>query len=353
MKKQIIAEVRSILLIFLLAGVSQMLLFCWDCDVSLQLKYLFYAGTLWVVIWKANELCVDLSGKFASWLEQPVKRFVIAALLIIVLSCLGYYVVDIFFNVILWGQSIEEFVDTITFEEVYMPALISLVINMFMHGYYFLVNWRQEVVRHERLRNEHLSMQFESLKNQLNPHFLFNSLNALSSLVYDDQGKAVSFIRKLSDVYRYVLDHREKEIVTLDEEMKFVNSYLFLQKIRFSENIITDFDISDAEDRYIPPMAVQLLLENAIKHNVVSNDYPLSISIRTENDYLTVSNSIREKKIKDSTGIGLQNLRERYQFLTQKEVRVLSDSEVFSVAIPLLTFKESNKTTPESSYALN
>lgn len=356
MKKRIKEQVRSILVIFFIAGGIQSLIFCGNCGLELMLWYLLYGGTLWVVIWKANELCVDLSGRFATWLEQPARRFLIAAVLIIILSSLGYFSVDAFFNILLWGQSPSDFVSEITFEEVYIPVLISFVVNMFMHGYYFLKNWRQEAVRLEKLRNEHLSMQFESLKNQLNPHFLFNSLNALSSLVYDDQSKAVSFIRKLSDVYRYVLEHREKEIVPLQDELAFAKSYLFLQKIRFSENISARIHEDAPEDRYLPPMALQLLLENAVKHNVVSKDFPLMISVEVQKDSLIVKNTIREKKVKDSTGIGLNNLKERYRFLTDKEVEVRVEQGLFRVQIPLLTFAESTPRkarTSEKVYEIN
>jgi LytS/YehU family sensor histidine kinase len=137
-------------------------------------------------------------------------------------------------------------------------------------------------------------MQYEALKNQVNPHFLFNSLNALSSLIYENPGKAVEFINRLSDVYRYVLDSKDKEAVPLSEELTFVRSYLFLLKARFENNLVAETNISE-EKGYVPPMALQMLIENAVKHNEISDEHPLKISVFEKDQYIYVKNNVQLK----------------------------------------------------------
>jgi LytS/YehU family sensor histidine kinase len=157
--------------------------------------------------------------------------------------------------------------------------------------------------------------------------------------VYEDQEKAVEFIRKLSEVYRYVLESKDEEVVPLEREMGFVSNFTFLQKIRFGDNLQLIVDEIPA-NFYVPPLAIQILVENAIKHNVVSEKDPLHIHIRFERGYCFVENSLKEKKSKDSTGIGLKNLKDRYKYLTDREVIVDKDEKSFQVGLPLLTINE-------------
>ena len=153
----------------------------------------------------------------------------------------------------------------------YFSAGITIVISLFMEGRAFLNNWRKAALDAERLQKENARAQYDALKNQVNPHFLFNSLNALTQLVYEDQDKAATFIKQLSEVYRYVLDTREKELVTIDEELSFIRSYLFLQQIRFGQKLQISI-LVDSRDTLLPPLALQILVENAIKHNIISED---------------------------------------------------------------------------------
>jgi LytS/YehU family sensor histidine kinase len=175
------------------------------------------------------------------------------------------------------------------------------------------------------------------LKLQLNPHFLFNSLNTLSSLVYEDAGKASEFIRRLSDVYRYVLDNRNREMVSLRQEMEFVSSYTYLLGIRFQGMVDFTLEVEEqAMDRQVAPMTLQLLIENAVKHNVASRQRPLAIRIFTKMDDLWVVNNLQLKETGENTGVGLKNIRSRYAFLTSREVLITSDEKTFTVKIPLI-----------------
>ena len=185
---------------------------------------------------------------------------------------------------------------------------------------------------------ENLRNQYEVLKNQLNPHMLFNSLNTLRSLVRENQDKAQDYIQELSRVLRYTLQSNESQCVSLREEMEFVSAYIFLLKMRFENNLQFDIQISNAYEEYLlPPMAVQVLIENAVKHNEISNRKPLTIHITTDdNGNLSISNDIQPKWTATSgTGIGLANLAKRYRLLFKRDIQITEDRE-FTVCIPLI-----------------
>ena len=208
-----------------------------------------------------------------------------------------------------------------------------------MTGRSFLINWRKAAVDSERLKRESVKAQYEALKNQVNPHFLFNSLNALTNLVYEDQDKAAKFIKQLSEVYRYVLDTRDKELVTLEEELRFVKSFVYLQEIRFGDNL--KFELSmDANpgELQVAPLALQLLIENAIKHNIISREQPLHIRITNSNDWIIVENNVQRKTMitESHTGMGLENIRQRYKFLSDKPMEVIEAEGNFVVKLPLI-----------------
>ena len=194
------------------------------------------------------------------------------------------------------------------------------------------------VVQLERSKKESAEFQFEMLKSQINPHFLFNSLNTLSSLIYEDKQKASSFIRKLSEVYRRVLDTRSKYLVTLNEELEFIDSYVYLLKIRFDQKLILNIDIAeDYKERLIAPMTLQLLIENAVKHNIISEKKPLNIDIYVEDGSLAVTNKL-QRKITEEKGsaIGLKNIMSRYALVTDLQVKFTENKEEFKVLVPLI-----------------
>jgi LytS/YehU family sensor histidine kinase len=207
----------------------------------------------------------------------------------------------------------------------------------------FLKNWKKAIIDSERMKKEQMAAQYESLKNQVNPHFLFNSLNALTNLVYEDRDQAAKFIRELSRVYRYVLDTRSQELVSLKTEMDFVDAYIFLQKIRFDDKLEISIDYEGYEQKMIPPMALQMLLENAIKHNVIAEEQHLKIDFAVnENGMLIVKNNLQKKNIpsEDSSGMGLANIQSRYEFLSDRKVEIVNGPTEFIVKVPLLDFEK-------------
>jgi hypothetical protein len=198
--------------------------------------------------------------------------------------------------------------------------------------------------RSEAIARERIQSQFDTLRNQVNPHFLFNSFNTLISIISTDKDGAIDYVEKLSDYFRIVLEQRDKEVITIKEELELVRNYLFLQKKRFGENLNVVIDLE--EQVYlslVPPLTIQLLVENAIKHNVISKSKPLNIYIALENNYVVVSNNIQEKLTKEaSTGIGLDNIQSRYSILFNKQIVIIKGEKTFSVKLPVI-FLERNK----------
>ncbi|MCU0325882.1 MAG: histidine kinase [Spirosomaceae bacterium] len=210
-------------------------------------------------------------------------------------------------------------------------------------GYFFskFINEMQQknviLLENEHLKTENLQIQLNSLKNQLNPHFLFNSLNTLSWLINDDKAKSQQYLQKLSQVLRYSLSMQEQSLVSLKEELSLLDSYIFLLQIRFGENLQIRKDLSEIEKYKIPPLSTQLLIENAIKHNIISTTKPmyLTIVVDSENQTLSVSNSLNLKPNSEGTGIGLANLNERFRILANQEIEIQQNEE-FRVILPLI-----------------
>ena len=193
-------------------------------------------------------------------------------------------------------------------------------------------------IENQQLRAENIENQYEALKSQLNPHMLFNSLNTLSALIRESTPKAQDYLQELSRVLRYTLQDNSTHAVSLEEEMEFVHSYIYLMKMRYEDNLIFNIGIKpEAMRRRVPPMSVQMLVENAIKHNEISKRNPLRINLLSTNDTLTASNPLQPKLTSDGgTGIGLDNLSKRYRLLLQKDILIKTENQQFIVSIPLI-----------------
>lgn len=223
----------------------------------------------------------------------------------------------------------------------YLHPLRDLIIACIVTGsnyiYYLILKQQRIVVENETLRTESLRHQYESLKSQLNPHMLFNSLNTLQSLIRESTGKALDYTQELSRVLRYTLQDNDRRCVTLAEEMQFVKAYIYLMKMRYEDNLHFEIEIDERSNgMLLPPMSVQLLIENAIKHNEISNRNPLTISIRAQRQELLVCNPIQPKRVVPSgPGIGLDNLAKRYGLLWQKTIQISTEAGRFCVRLPL------------------
>lgn len=216
---------------------------------------------------------------------------------------------------------------------------ILIVLILFASLIWLIVWFRfRRIKENAAVAREKVQSQFDTLRNQVNPHFLFNSFNTLISIISTDSKAAIGYVEKLSDYFRIVLQQRDKDVITLREELELVKNYLYLQKQRFGDNLEVQINL---EDRILatilPPLTIQLLVENAIKHNVISRSKPLSIQISRVGEFIRVSNNIQEKISKEpSTGIGLPNIRLRYKILFNKEIEVLSAGGEFVILLPIV-----------------
>lgn len=218
-------------------------------------------------------------------------------------------------------------------------AMIPVGVNLGFFTVYFIGRWRDGLLRAERLEREKAQVQFDNLKNQLNPHFLFNALTSLNSLIFEDKKLASTFLQQLAKVYRYVLQNKEKNFVSLRTELDFIQHYISLLETRFKGGLKINVDIAEnlKDERAVVPVTLQILIENAIKHNIVDLDFPLLIDIFTMGEYLIVSNNLQPRSHVDASNkLGLENLKSLYKFLTEKPVLVEPTESRFDVKVPLL-----------------
>ncbi|MFO7655671.1 MAG: histidine kinase [Bacteroidales bacterium] len=223
---------------------------------------------------------------------------------------------------------------------IFLDATFTIIITLFItsvhEAVFFYHQWKHNFSKSVKLEKDNIEAKYEALKSQINPHFLFNSLNSLMSL-FENNDKATEYIQNLSELLRYVLKRNERQLVLLREEIEILTKYLNIMQIRYDKNLSVNMHIS--ENFYhlsVPPLTLQVLVENCIKHNVISEEKPLSIHIFAENESVTVENNLQPKYDMYSTGQGLQNITERYRFFTSREVFVKKSSLTFAVTVPLI-----------------
>lgn len=238
-----------------------------------------------------------------------------------------------------------QFVTGIKIASYGLNVFIVLAVNTAYFGFYFFGKWKKTLVEKETwakekalLQKDRLNAQYDNLKNQLNPHFLFNSLSSLDGLIDEDPALARQFLQQLSKVFRYVLQNKENERVPLETELVFIRHYVSLLKTRFDGTLDVQFAITDeALEQAIVPVTLQILIENAIKHNSINENRPLTIRVTTDDGYLTVANPIqRKRQVGTSNGQGLNNLKLLYGYLSARPVTISDDGVQFAVRIPLL-----------------
>ncbi|TVQ16460.1 MAG: hypothetical protein EA361_04070 [Bacteroidetes bacterium] len=220
-----------------------------------------------------------------------------------------------------------------------ITLLITYLITCIHEAWFFFTQWNVSLVKAQALEKENIQSQYETLKSQINPHFLFNTLNTLTTLIEENPKVAVDYVGKTSDFLRSILSMKDKEVITLEEEMKIIQTFYHLQKERFGDNLNLEVQLSaESLAGNIPPLSLQMLVENAIKHNIISADLPLTIIISDhKRNTILVSNNLQKKKNEHlSNGIGLQNIRKRYHYLSGNTVEINETAEKFEVILPLL-----------------
>jgi len=292
--------------------------------------------TQWTSLVYVNYL-IDLRIK---WIDKPVLRSIVGVIALVSNSVIAFAIVQFTMLYILYHMMPSDAWPIVSRSIIY-TLLISLIMSLLFTAIGFFKSWKKSLINAEQLKLEMMAYRYEALRNQINPHFLFNSFNVLSDLVYVDQAMAVKFINQLSDLFRYVLDSRDKELVPLKDELGFMHSYIYLLKTRFEDKLDMKIDIEAANDELIVPMTLQLLVENAVKHNEVSEAFPLRISICRNGTYLEVENSLRIKKVgEDSKNTGLKNIIQQFSYFTDRQIDVSDSGDIFLVRVPILKASE-------------
>ena len=293
-----------------------------------------------------------LNSKY-SWIDDTRTRMILGVVATLFVNVILVFVCNyINFIVLQKNDPAQFFSGSMGFIN-WLIINVALLISAIMHAKGFVEEWkkatRREVVE-QKLIAKSANAQFESLKNQLDPHFLFNSLNVLSSLIDENPTQAQRFTASMSKIYRYVLEQKDKELVTVEEEIEFAKTYCDLLKTRFEDSVSFDFKVNESDLKFfVVPLALQLLLENCIKHNFATSSKPLNIKIYSENGYLFIENNLQHREqVKESAGIGLSNIVQRYSILTKQNVFIEKSSDFFRVKIPILTQKTSAMTTQPS-----
>jgi sensor histidine kinase YesM len=297
-----------------------------------------YSWGLAIVVtqWLGNSAIYRLLDKKYSWQDHLVKRAIFGSLALIIYSATAYVVVEVIMFKLVVG-SLPENVITWGIRSSYIAVFISFIVSLVFVAVAFFQNWKKSLLEAERIKAEMLMYKYEALQNQINPHFLFNSFNVLSDLVYEDQKKAVDFINQLSQLFRYVLESRDKELVDLREELKFIEAYSYLLQSRFEEKLTIERELEASEHEMIVPMTLQLLIENCVKHNEISASQPLTVRITRNGAYIRVENRLQPKSIgSDSKKTGLSNIRQQYRYFTDKEIVITQTDSTFSVEVPVI-----------------
>lgn len=283
--------------------------------------------------------------------EDRIKRITIGILGSTAITLIGLFILRALTAILMNGKTFTEFIANEKFAYYQFGLWITLTIVAIFHFVYFYNRYQQNKIKEQKVIAGTASAKFDALKNQLDPHFLFNSLNVLTSLIEENPENAQRFTTSLSKVYRYVLEQKNKELVTVDEELEFAKTYMSLLKMRFEDCIVFDMPekVSNPDSKVVP-LSLQLLLENAVKHNMVTTSKPLRIKIFEHEGNLVVENNLQPKQIvKKSSGVGLENIKQRYNLLSNKKVNIDQQANSFAVAIPMLTKQISIMNTTSTS----
>ena len=320
------------------------------------LREIAYYCMYGVVLTAINSAFFDYMNHQVVWKKYTKYRLILGAVGSVAVTMLGIFFIRMVIATIIKDQSFEAFYTTEKFRYYIFSLLITLVVSLFFHAIYFYKKSQEKKVKQQKIIAGTASAQFESLKNQIDPHFLFNSLNVLSSLIEEHPENAQRFTTSLSKIYRYVLEQKDKELVSVAEELTFAKTYMNLLKMRFENSLFYELPQEVPNpDAKVVPLSLQLLLENTVKHNVVSEQKPLYIRIKIIDNNLVIENDLQKKEVLgDRKGVGLQNIINRYGILTHRKVQIEETKNTFSVSLPILTkqisIMETRNTISEDRY---
>ncbi len=267
------------------------------------------------------------------------KRIFIGFVSSFFLTLFVIFLLRLFIKTIIENKLFTDFIANESASDYVVASIFAFFILLIVHFIYLYKGYQENKVKEQKIIAGTASAKFESLKNQIDPHFLFNSLNVLSSLIEENPENAQRFTTSLSKIYRYVLEQKDKELVSVEEELAFAKTYMNLLKMRFENSLFYELpETLPNPEAKVVPLSLQLLLENTVKHNVVSEQRPLNIRIFMDGDYLAIQNDYQKKEVlQERKGVGLQNIINRYGIITNRKVLIEQNEQTFTVKIPVLT----------------
>jgi hypothetical protein len=344
-RKKVLSEIK-ILALFFGASVVQSLLMCGGRCTSFYSfsRVVIFTFFMWIFLWRGNSIMTGLINKKISWIEFPLKRFLVGlAGTILYTSAAIFFLVFVFqtffgFN---FGSSIRFTIIT--------AAVFTTIISLFLHSREFLLHWRKAFFDSQKFERERIASRYQSLKNKVNPQLLFNSLQSLRGLVISDKVNAVKFIKHLSEVYRYILDTREAEVVSGMDEMKCLRSFLFLLQARFGNSISVGISL-DGSLFYISPLSLQLLVESLAENCRFDESMPLDVNMNIDDSRIAINAVFagwKSGESKKAVLVIVERIRDQYRLLSDQRVGYTLEEESFSCRIPLLPLEASH--SPEDN----
>ncbi|MEZ0005118.1 hypothetical protein ABH942_000461 [Flavobacterium sp. 28YEA47A] len=327
--------------------------FSWDASLFEEMGHYCLYG---IVLTAINSTYFDFLNNRMVWKKYKRYRLTLSILGSVVLTVIGIFIIRLFIALVLEKKSYSEFITKENYRFYVVCLMITMVVTLVFHLIYFYKKSQENKVKEQKIIAGTASAKFETLKNQIDPHFLFNSLNVLTSLIEENPDNAQRFTTSLSKIYRYVLEQKDKELVSVEEELSFAKTYMNLLKMRFENSVFYELPASVKNPgAKVVPLSLQLLLENTVKHNIASEMKPLHIRIYEKGDYLVIENDYQKKEVlQDRKGVGLQNIIDRYAIITNRKVKIEQTEKHFRVELPMLTkqiaIMETDYNTQESIY---
>lgn len=301
----------------------------------------YLTGAFWsavhaILIWTGADYINAYGVKKYPLFDETKKRILVMALGVTILVTLVVgLIAGMYFMLDASLCTLEKII-----EDYKISFIVTTIVVLWEEAIYLMSKWKESIIETERLQKQTVVAHYETLKNQVNPHFLFNSLNTLTALIHQDPVKAEQFTEEFAKVYRYLLEMKDQSVIMLSEEIEFVKSYIFLQKKRYGDSLKVDLNLSAKSlEQFIAPVSLQLIVENAIKHNTISSAKPLYITIEDHDMYLKVVNNLQKRddyKV-NSTGLGLKNLKDKYAIISGLSPEFYIEGDYYVARIPMIT----------------
>ena len=306
-------------------------------DKRLAVSFMFTALYTMSLYIANSSIFYYLDKKFTDRFSK--KRLIIGFIGSFLVSLVVIFLMHVFEVVIYSHNSFRFFLAHEKASNYIVPIVITFFVTLSLYAFHFYKAYQENKVKEQKIIAGTANAKFESLKNQIDPHFLFNSLNVLSSLIEENPENAQRFTTSLSKIYRYVLEQKDKELISVVEELSFAKTYMNLLKMRFENSLTYELPLEDINpEAKVVPLSLQLLLENTVKHNVVSERKPLHIKIYIENGYLIIENNFQKKEVlQERKGVGLENIVNRYAIISKKRMIIEQTENIFRVKLPILT----------------